>query len=49
MNNSEGLKSFYQSFYDLPQWLSADCAAAPLVPAGITGINIEDGRAVTSV
>ena len=41
MNSSEGLKSFHQSLYDLPQWVSADCAAGPLVPAGITGINVE--------
>jgi len=42
MNNSEGLKSFHQSLYYLFQWVSADCAAGALVPAGITGINIED-------
>ncbi|KXB46739.1 hypothetical protein BBP07_15350 [Citrobacter koseri] len=44
MNNSEGLKSFHQSLYDLFQWVSADCAAGALVPAGITGINIEDDQ-----
>lgn len=44
MNSSEDLMSFHQSFYDLPQWVSADCAAGLLVPVGITGINIEDDQ-----